>query len=457
MNTSIPQNSQNDKDFFSSVQIFFKRFHVSSALKAANAYKSKGTPVIDVFRYLFMLVFSNSTMYLDRLNGKEIPFGKDTVYRFMKQTNINWLKLTTILASRIIRKAIDPLDSEDRVDVLVVDDSLYQRNRSKKVELLSKVYDHAHKAYYWGFRMLTLGWSDGTTFLPINSVLLSGSDSARINDATFFDKRTLAFKRRNLSKSKGTDAMISLIQTALAAKISAKYVLFDSWFSSPKTLHAVKELGINVIAMIKRSPKVLFGYEGKHLNLREIYAQNRKRRGRSKYLLSVIVDIEKDGIIIPAKVVYVRNRSNRKDYLCLISTDVDLDEEEIIRIYGKRWDIEVFFKVCKSYLRLAKECNALSYDSITAHTAIVFVRYMMLTVTHRENEDQRSLGALVAFFTEEIADITWIESFQLIMLLFKELLVDEMDMDSSIIDARIEQIILALPSIIQSKLQKISA
>ena len=43
------------------------------------------------------------------------------------------------------------------------------------------------------------------------------------------------------------------------------------------------------------------------------------------------------------------------------------------------------------------------------------------------------------------------------MLLFKELLVDEMDMDSSIIDARIEQIILALPSIIQSKLQKISA
>ncbi len=58
---------------------------------------------------------------------------------------------------------IDPLDNDDRVDVWVVDDSLYQRNRSKKVELLSKVYDHAQKAYYWGFRMLTLGWSNGTT------------------------------------------------------------------------------------------------------------------------------------------------------------------------------------------------------------------------------------------------------------------------------------------------------
>ena len=57
-----------------------------------------------------------------------------------------------------------------------------------------------------------------------------------------------------------------------------------------------------------------------------------------------------NGEIIPAKVVYVRNRNKRKEYLCLISTDVNLDENESIRIYGQRWDIEVFFKVCKSYL-----------------------------------------------------------------------------------------------------------
>ena len=64
---------------------------------------------------------------------------------------------------------------------------------------------------------------------------------------------------------------------------------------------------------------------------------------------SVLVDVVKDGESIPAKVVYVRNRNKRKEYLCLICTDTTLDENEIIRIYGKRWDIEVFFKVCKSY------------------------------------------------------------------------------------------------------------
>ena len=54
-------------------------------------------------------------------------------------------------------------------------------------------------------------------------------------------------------------------------------------------------------------------------------------------------------------------------------------EEEIIRTYGKRWDIEVFFKSCKSYLKPVKECRSLSYDALNAHVAVVFTRYMMLS------------------------------------------------------------------------------
>ncbi|MDU2936142.1 MAG: hypothetical protein ACLU8S_01005 [Coprococcus phoceensis] len=91
------------------------------------------------------------------------------------------------------------------------------------------------------------------------------------------------------------------------------------------------------------------------MSLISIYNKNKKRRGRSRYLLSVMVDVVKDGKTISAKVVYVRNRNKRKEYLCIISTDTELDEDEVICIYGKRWDIEFFFKVCKSYLHLSKE------------------------------------------------------------------------------------------------------
>ena len=134
-----------------------------------------------------MLIFSNRSMYMSLLTGKNTPnFAKDTVYRFMKMVQINWMRFTAILASRIINNAILPLDSEDRANVLIIDDSMFERNRSKKVKLLAKVYDHANHKYRFGFRMLTLGWSDGSTFLPVNSILLSTENKKRRGKSTIF-------------------------------------------------------------------------------------------------------------------------------------------------------------------------------------------------------------------------------------------------------------------------------
>ena len=455
MNKSITQANQNDKQISKTIRRFFTRFHVASALKASNAYKKKGTPVSEIFQYLFLLIFSNRSMYMNLLTGRDTPdFAKDTFYRFMKMVQINWIRFTTILSSRIIKEAIVPLDSEERTNVLILDDSMYERNRSKKVELLAKVFDHAKHAYKFGFRMLTLGWSDGATFLPVNSVLLSTENKKnRMNEADPVDKRAVGYKRRQLAIQKGTAVMLELLKQAKKAAIPAKYVLFDSWFSSPASIHAVKEVGYNVIAMVKKTSKMFFRYNGEDMSLISIYNKNKKRRGRSKYLLSVIVDVVKDGKTIPAKVVYVRNRNKRKEYLCIISTDTELDENEIIRIYGKRWDIEVFFKVCKSYLHLSKECRSMSYDAMTAHTAVVFTRYMMLSIENRESQDERSLGELFLYFSDEMSDITWIQAFQLLLQMFRTLLADNIDIAEEEIDKLVDTFMDAIPTLLRSKLQ----
>ena len=73
---------------------------------------------------------------------------------------------------------------------------------------------------------------------------------------------------------------------------------------------------------------------------------------------------------------------------------MSLREEDIIRIYGKRWDIEVFFKTCKSFLNLGSEYHGLSYNALTAHVALVFTRYMLMSVAKRDDEDERTLGEL---------------------------------------------------------------
>ena len=418
MNKSITQATQNDKQISKSIKRFFTRFHISSALKAANAYKRKGTPVTEIFQYMFLLIFSNRSMYMSLLTEKNTPdFAKDTVYRFMKMVQINWMRFTTILASRIINNAILPLDSEDRANVLIIDDSMFERNRSKKVELLAKVYDHAKHKYRFGFRMLTLGWSDGSTFLPVNSILLSTENKKnRINEAAEIDKRTVGYRRRKLSMEKGTHAMLTLLETAKKAAIPEKYVLFDSWFSSPSTLHAVKRMDFDVIGMVKKSPKMFFRYDGEDMSLISIY-------------------------------------NKRKEYLCLISTNVNLDENEIIRIYGKRWDIEVFFKVCKSYLNLSRECNSLSYDAMTVHTAVVFTRYMMLSLESRESNDNRSLGELFLYFSDEMSDITWIQAFQMLLQMFRTMLSDNTELSDEKIDELANAFMDALPALLKPKLQ----
>lgn len=120
---------------------------------------------MEIFQYLFLLIISNRSMYMNLLTGRNTPaFAKDTVYRFMKIIQINWIRFTTILSAQIIKDAIIPLGSEDRANVLIIDDSMIERNRSQKVELLARVYDHAKHAYHFGFRMITLGWSDWCLF-----------------------------------------------------------------------------------------------------------------------------------------------------------------------------------------------------------------------------------------------------------------------------------------------------
>lgn len=211
----------------------------------------------------------------------------------------------------------------------------------------------------------------------------------------------------------------------MEAGIRANYVLFDSWFSSPKVIRSMKELGLDVVAMVKKSSKIHYRFQGRTCSCKEIFRCCKHRRGRSRYLLSVSVEIcggDEDAAPIASKLVFVRNRSNRKDYLVLLSTDTSLTEDEVIALYGKRWDIEVFFKTCKSVLKLTKECRSLSYDAMCAQTAVVFMRYMFLAVGVREDRDLRSSGPLFCLVADELADISFAAAFEKLQLFLQKLL-----------------------------------
>ena len=85
--------------------------------------------------------------------------------------------------------------------------------------------------------------------------------------------------------------------------------------------------------------------------------------------------------------------------------------------------------------------------------AIVFARYMMLSLESQEANDPRSMGELFLYFSDELSDITWIQAFQMMLQMFRTLLADQIDISDEKIDALVDAFMDAIPALLKSKLQ----
>lgn len=405
--------SQANIDVQGKIDDFFDRFKIATLLHRCGVRKHHGHSVRSLTKAIFTLPFVGKNFFRGIVLNSEVPFGKDAAYELLKGETYNWRRVLLALGCRLFG-VFNRLTSDERESVLIIDDSPYDRSRSKWVELLSIVWDHSTGRFLKGFRMLTICWSDGTSCLPMDFVLLSSADTKkRVCDGKKrMDKRCCAYQRRKEATLKATSHLQSMVERILSAGVSAKYLLMDSWFTMPSTVATLAK-HLNVIGMVKKSPNVHYRFKGQSLDLRAIYRRITKRRGRAKILASVIVSLNDE---LDAKLVFVRDR-RKTDWLALLSTDTNLADEDIVRIYGKRWDIEVFFKMAKQHLKLAKEIQARDFDALIAHTTIVFMRYMFLAYQCRMETDHRSFGDLFYACCDEVADISFMQALYRILTL----------------------------------------
>jgi hypothetical protein len=280
------------------------------------------------------------------------------------------------------------------------------------VELLARVFDHTDNKFLKGYRLLTACWSDGSSFLPLDFALLSSANKkSRLQGVTKkLDKRSCGYKRRLEAQSKATDLLEPMVSRIMNLGVKAQYLLMDSWFAMPITISRLRK-HIHVVCMVKRLPTVLYTFQGKRCTLEGIYRLLKKRPGRAKILASTLVGMN-DGS--QAKIVFVRDR-RKKEWLALLTTDIHLPDEEVVRIYGKRWDIEVFFKMSKQHLGLEKSIQTRDFDSQIAYTAIVMVRYMFLAMEQRRQEDPRTFGALFRACCAEMRDLSFMDALKRIL------------------------------------------
>jgi len=454
--TIMPENLGIDKVLEKRFTVFFRRYKINGILRSVNATKEKGITTSAIMMFLLGLVFTQKNLYALLDSAKNaVSFGKDVAYRFLNRSAIHWEDFVRRLSCAVIGD-VSKLTSEKRKTALVLDDTPYYRDRSKKVELLSRCYDHSEQRYYKGFNLLNLAWTDGASLVPVDFRLLASGEDKNLLEGSHVkeDKRTLATKRRKDARTEKPTLALQMLGAVKGTAVQARYVLFDSWFASPGFILSVTNLGYDVVARIKNFENFRYLVDGQLRSISQIYAASKKRPGMSRYLLSVIVQVRHEDFkqSVPAKIVFVRDRNNRKKWLALLSTDVSLSEDEIIALYGKRWDIEPFHKMIKSFLRLGKEFHSRSFDAMVAHTAIVFTRYLFLSLENRENRDLRSFGQLFYAVCDELEDISFQAAFALIISVLELSLRDILVLSSSRVSLFIRNFLAALPKYICDRL-----
>ncbi len=391
-----------------SIHGFFKQFSMGTLAYRCGMQKKRGVSVLTVLMVFFSMLFAKCNIY-QFFKENSTTFQKDAVYSLLQSANISWRLFLQRLALAVI-SFLQSFQEENHDSVLIADTTLLERPRAKKVELCSRIYDYASKRYTKGFRVLALGFSVGHSFIPIDFAIFCAHKAASVLCGVTKDvnSRTSGGKRRSEAHISTIDSLCAMLRRAQAAGFKASHILMDSWFSAPDILCKISKY-YPVICRAKKCSSIRYTLGKNEFTLNTLFRHIKKRPGKAKWLASAYV-VAKNNLSL--RIVYVRNKHNPKEWIALLTTDMHLPEEEILRLYGLRWEIEVFFRTMKQHLGFSNGVQVRDFDSIIANTTVVFTRYIFLSLEERKQKDTRTLGELFRACCKKLQQFSFIEALQ---------------------------------------------
>lgn len=200
------KNEQTEKSIIGAMNAL----KISQLLRKANIRKS-GICAYEIFSLLVTVVFLKCTLFQLLTSRDKCNYvSKNTYHRFLNNRSFNWFKFFFLLAENVI-SYFSQLTSHHRVKFFVIDDSTIHKARNTKGELLARTYDHVINRFCKGYTLLTLGWTDGFSFVPVSFNMLSSSNPQnRYNEISDdIDHRSNAYKFRKESMMQKPDAVIN--------------------------------------------------------------------------------------------------------------------------------------------------------------------------------------------------------------------------------------------------------
>ena len=376
----------------------YRQFRVCKTVQKLNGYKQKGFIATDVLMVLLLMSFTLSKTVYGMLKsgiGYMTEMEKDVYYRLKNNPRIDWRSLLFSFVRRFLKIAKEKSCEEKKPVTCMIIDDVFLRKAGKTIEKIGKVWDHVLQKHLLGFKMLVLGFWDGTSFSPLDFSFHSEKGGNKNKPSGLSKKeRKARYKKkrektdpgyqriREVSKKKTVIAM-EMIKRAVKNGFIPNYVLMDKWFISEEFIQVIRKLKkgiVHLIAACKMDNRKYY-YQGSQLNAKQILSLNKgkRKRCRSLKMLYIPIFVEYKGVKM---VLFFNKASRRKHWQLLVSSDVKLSFKKALEIYSIRWTIEVFFKECKQYLGLGK-CQSNDFDAQIADTTITLMRYILLNLMKR--------------------------------------------------------------------------
>lgn len=415
-----------------------KCFSFSSLCKAIAPIKLKGYS----FESIFSILISLSFLGVNSVNGLSghIEAKKDVFYRLKNNSKINWRAILWLFCQRFINLTNAEHTDNKGLKCLIFDDTLIPKT-GKFIEKVSYVWDHVLGRFVLGYKLLLMGYWDGTSFLPLDFSL--HREQGKNKEHPFGlrkrdynkqykkkrDKTTKSYERSKEVDESKVVSVIKMFKRAVSKGLKIDYVLVDSWFTCDALIEAVisvKNQTIHLIGMYN-IVKTKFLFNGKlqtYSQIRNYLGKAKRCRSLNLYYLQASVEYKGKRIQL-----FFSKQGKRGKWKVFITTNTKIKFIELIKIYQIRWSIEVFFKEAKQLLKMGR-CQSNDFDAQIADLTITMIQHTILTLRYRF-DTYESKGKLFDAIKDEIVmrkldERLW-ELFVAIISIFAELIdgVDE--------------------------------
>jgi SRSO17 transposase len=256
----------------------------------------------------------------------------DQITRFLSKEDFDQKMLW-----KLVKPSIRRFETDN--GVLVVDDTIVEKEYTDENDLIAWHYDHSKGRSIKGINVVNLIYhTEDDMNIPVSFRVVEKSEE-------YIDEKTGNKKRR--SKVNKNEYFRDMLMIATKAnQILYKYVLSDIWFSSEENMKYIKmDLKKDFVMPVKSNRLVALSYEdkinGKFVNIESI-----------DFKLDTEIGLYIKGVNFPVNGVkqVFTNKDGSQGVLYIVTSDTSLRGEEMEDIYNKRWNIEPHYKSLKNNL-----------------------------------------------------------------------------------------------------------